>query len=47
MTSRSSAMGRETYRDLIVSRLGHAARLADPTVPLLAAVIAMLADHRV
>ena len=35
--------GAETYRELIVSRLGHAARLADPTVPLLAAVIAMLA----
>ncbi len=35
--------GAETYRDLIVSRLGHAARLADPAVPLLAAVIAMLA----
>jgi len=35
--------GAETYRDLIASRLGHAARLADPTVPLLAAVIAMLA----
>jgi tRNA threonylcarbamoyladenosine biosynthesis protein TsaB len=35
--------GAETYRDLIVSRLRHAARLADPTVPLLAAVIAMLA----
>lgn len=35
--------GAESYRDLIVSRLGHAARLADPTVPLLAAVIAMLA----
>lgn len=35
--------GAETYRDLIVSRLAHAARLADPTVPLLAAVIAMLA----
>src|SRR5258705_6191206 len=35
--------GAETYRDLIVSRLGHAARLADPTMPLLAAVIAMLA----
>ena len=35
--------GAETYRDLIMSRLGHAARLADPTVPLLAAVIAMLA----
>ena len=35
--------GAETFRELIVSRLGHAARLADPTVPLLAAVIAMLA----
>jgi tRNA threonylcarbamoyladenosine biosynthesis protein TsaB len=35
--------GAETYRGLIMSRLGHAARLADPTVPLLAAVIAMLA----
>ena len=35
--------GVETYRELIVSRLGHAARLADPAVPLLAAVIAMLA----
>jgi len=35
--------GAETYRDLILSQLGHAARLADPTVPLLAAVIAMLA----
>jgi tRNA threonylcarbamoyladenosine biosynthesis protein TsaB len=35
--------GAEAYRDLIVSRLGHAARLADPTVPLLAAVVAMLA----
>ena len=35
--------GAETYRDLIVSRLGQTARLADPTVPLLAAVIAMLA----
>jgi len=35
--------GAETYRDLILSRLGHAARLADPTVPPLAAVIAMLA----
>jgi tRNA threonylcarbamoyladenosine biosynthesis protein TsaB len=35
--------GAETYRDLIVSRLGHAARVADPVVPLLAAVIAMLA----
>lgn len=35
--------GAETYRDLIVSRLGHAARMADPVVPLLAAVIAMLA----
>jgi tRNA threonylcarbamoyladenosine biosynthesis protein TsaB len=35
--------GAETYRDLIVSRLGHAARIADPSTPLLAAVIAMLA----
>lgn len=35
--------GAETYRDLIVSRLGHAARFADPIVPPLAAVIAMLA----
>jgi tRNA threonylcarbamoyladenosine biosynthesis protein TsaB len=35
--------GAETYRDLIVSRLGHAARIADPVVPPLAAVIAMLA----
>jgi tRNA threonylcarbamoyladenosine biosynthesis protein TsaB len=35
--------GAETYRDLILSRLGHAARIADPVVPPLAAVIAMLA----
>jgi len=35
--------GAETYRDLIMSRLGHAARIADPSTPLLAAVIAMLA----
>ena len=35
--------GAETYRDLIVSRLGHAARMADPVVPLLAGVIAVLA----
>jgi len=35
--------GAETYRDLIVSRLGQAARIADPATPLLAAVIAMLA----
>ena len=35
--------GAETYRDLIVSQLGHAARIADPPAPLLAAVIAMLA----
>ena len=35
--------GAETYRELIVSRLGHAARIADPSTPLLAAVIAMLA----
>jgi len=35
--------GAERYRDLIMSRLGHAARIADPSTPLLAAVIAMLA----
>ena len=35
--------GAETYRDLIASRLGHAARIADPSTPLVAAVIAMLA----
>lgn len=35
--------GAETYRELIASRLGHTARLADPVVPMLAAVIAMLA----
>lgn len=35
--------GTETYRELIVSRLGHAARIADPVVPLLAGVIAVLA----
>jgi tRNA threonylcarbamoyladenosine biosynthesis protein TsaB len=35
--------GAETYRELIVSRLGHAARIADPVDPPLAAVIAMLA----
>lgn len=35
--------GAETYRDLIVSRLGHAARIADPAMPRLAAVIAILA----
>jgi tRNA threonylcarbamoyladenosine biosynthesis protein TsaB len=35
--------GADTYSDLIAARLGHAARLADPTKPLLAAVIAMLA----
>ena len=35
--------GAETYRELIVSRLGHAARIADPVVPLLAGVIAVLA----
>jgi len=35
--------GADTYRDLIVSRLGHAARIADPIVPLLAGVIAVLA----
>src|SRR4029079_4508294 len=32
--------GAETYRELIVSRLGHAARFADPVVPLLAGLIA-------
>jgi len=31
------------YRDLIVSRLGGAARIADPAAPLLAGVIAVLA----
>lgn len=35
--------GAETYRELIVSRLGHAARIADPAVPLLAGVIGVLA----
>jgi tRNA threonylcarbamoyladenosine biosynthesis protein TsaB len=35
--------GAETYRELIVSRLGGAARLADPIAPLLAGVIAVLA----
>jgi tRNA threonylcarbamoyladenosine biosynthesis protein TsaB len=35
--------GAETYRDLIVSRLGDAARIADPVAPLLAGVIAVLA----
>jgi tRNA threonylcarbamoyladenosine biosynthesis protein TsaB len=35
--------GADTYRELIVSRLGQTARLADPATPLLAAVIAMLA----
>src|SRR6185503_2715093 len=35
--------GAATYRDLIVSRLGHAARIADPVAPLLAGVIAVLA----
>jgi tRNA threonylcarbamoyladenosine biosynthesis protein TsaB len=35
--------GAETYKDLIMSRLGQAARIADPCTPLLAAVIAMLA----
>jgi len=35
--------GAETYRELIVSRLGHAARFADPVVPLLAGLIAVLA----
>jgi tRNA threonylcarbamoyladenosine biosynthesis protein TsaB len=35
--------GAETYRELIVSRLGHAARIADPVAPPLAGVIAVLA----
>jgi tRNA threonylcarbamoyladenosine biosynthesis protein TsaB len=35
--------GAETYRDFIVSRLGDTARIADPVVPLLAGVIAVLA----
>ena len=35
--------GAETFRDLIVSRLGHAARIADPVAPLVAGVIAVLA----
>ena len=35
--------GADTYRDLIASRLGHAARIADPVAPLLAGVIAVLA----
>jgi len=35
--------GAEMYRDLIVSRLGGAARIADPAAPLLAGVIAVLA----
>jgi tRNA threonylcarbamoyladenosine biosynthesis protein TsaB len=35
--------GAETYKDLIVSRLGHAARMADPVAPLLAGVIGVLA----
>jgi tRNA threonylcarbamoyladenosine biosynthesis protein TsaB len=35
--------GAETYRELIVLRLGHAARIADPVAPLLAGVIAVLA----
>jgi tRNA threonylcarbamoyladenosine biosynthesis protein TsaB len=35
--------GADTYRELIVSRLGDAARIADPVAPLLAGVIAVLA----
>jgi tRNA threonylcarbamoyladenosine biosynthesis protein TsaB len=35
--------GAETYRDVILSRLGPAARMADPVVPLLAGIVAMLA----
>ena len=35
--------GAATYRDMIVARLGGAARIADPTSPLLSGVIAILA----
>jgi tRNA threonylcarbamoyladenosine biosynthesis protein TsaB len=38
-----SGDGAETYRDTIVARLGHAARIADPVSPLLAGMIATLA----
>jgi tRNA threonylcarbamoyladenosine biosynthesis protein TsaB len=35
--------GAETYREMILARLGHAARIADPVSPLLAGMIATLA----
>jgi tRNA threonylcarbamoyladenosine biosynthesis protein TsaB len=35
--------GAATYRDMIHARLGDAARIADPTSPLLSGIIAMLA----
>ena len=35
--------GAETYRDLIAAKLGPAARIADPAMPLLAGMIATLA----
>jgi len=35
--------GAETYRELILARLGHTARIADPASPLLAGIIARLA----
>ena len=35
--------GAETYREMILARLGHAARIADPATPLLAGVTAVLA----
>ena len=35
--------GAETYREMILMRLGHAARIADPASPQLAGIIAMLA----
>jgi len=38
--------GAATYRDMILARLGNAARIADPTSPLLSGIIAMLATIR-
>jgi tRNA threonylcarbamoyladenosine biosynthesis protein TsaB len=40
--------GAETYREIILARLGHAARIADPVAPTLAGIIAILAtiEHR-
>ena len=35
--------GAATYRDMILARLGNAARIAEPTSPLLSGIIAMLA----